>query len=113
MPYSEPLADRLRDALHRRPDVRDHLREKRMFGGIAFLVHGNMAVGVIREDVTARVGPDAYDACLRLPGARPMDFTGRPMKGWLFVAEDALASDDDVDAWVDRCLAFVRTLPPK
>src|SRR3954470_23146218 len=90
--YDEHLAERAR-ALLDRPD----LDERKMFGGIGFLVAGNMSVGVIGEDLIVRVDPDEAEAMLAEPGARPFDFTGRPMKGWLFVAPDATAEDEDLE----------------
>lgn len=108
MAYDEELADRVRHVLGPRdPD------EKNMFGGLAFLLDGNMAVGVLGEDLVARVGPDAEEASLALPGARPMDFTGRPMKGWIFVESGAIAEDHELGSWIDRSLTFVSTLEPK
>ena len=108
MAYDEELADRVRNVLGPRAPV-----EKNMFGGLAFLLDGNMAVGVLGEDLVARVGPDAEQESLAQPGARPMDFTGRPMKGWIFVESDAIAEDDQLGSWIDRSLAFVGTLEPK
>ena len=84
MSFDEGLAQRIREWL----DEQVGLSEKRMFGGLAFLVHGNMAVGVVKSELMVRVGPDAHAAALREPHARPMDFTKRPMKGFVFVSED-------------------------
>jgi len=109
MAYDEGLAERLRDALADRDDV----AEKRMFGGIAFMVRGHMTVGVVKDDLCARVGPQAFDDALALPGARPMDFTGRPMKGWIFVAPEGVDDAEALDGWVARTLAFTTTLPAK
>lgn len=109
MAYDEGLAERLRLALSSRDDV----AEKRMFGGVAFMVRGHMTVGVVKEDLCARVGPDAFEAALALPGARPMDFTGRPMKGWLFVDADGVDDDDALEGWIARTLAFTTSLPAK
>lgn len=106
MAYDEALAERLRDAL-----VAEDVVEKKMFGGIAFMVRGNMCVGVVKSDLCARVGKEHYQVYLACPGARPMDFTKRPMKGWLFVDADGFEADADLRKWVDRCLEFVRTLP--
>jgi TfoX/Sxy family transcriptional regulator of competence genes len=89
------------------------LVEKKMFGGLAFLLHGNMACGVRGEDLIVRVAAEAADAALREPGARPFDLTGRPMKGWLLVDADGHAEDDDLRRWVDRGLAYANSLPPK
>jgi TfoX/Sxy family transcriptional regulator of competence genes len=108
MAFDEGLAQRLRERLGA-----ERVAERKMFGGLAFLVDGNMCVGVMGEELIARVGPDATDAALRRPGARLFDFTSRPMKGWLQVEPAALEDDDALDAWVEDALRYVRTLPPK
>lgn len=110
MAFDPDLADRMETqlvALGARP-VR-----KAMFGGIAFMVNGHMSYGTAREEMHVRVGPDAYEDALAEPQARPMDMTGRVMKGWVTV--DAPADLDEVAlaGWAQRTLAFVRTLPPK
>nr|WP_252981284.1 TfoX/Sxy family protein [Streptomyces chartreusis] len=84
-----------------------------MFGGIAFLVHGNMAVGVSGDDLMVRVGPDGTDAALARPGTRIFDMTGRPMKGWILVAGDALTEDDVLGSWIEEGRTFAAGLPPK
>jgi TfoX/Sxy family transcriptional regulator of competence genes len=109
MAYDEGLATRVRDAIGDRPG----LAEKRMFGGLAFLVHGNMACGVRGDDLIVRIAADDADAALEEPGARPFDLTGRPMKGWLQVGSDGHAEDDDLRRWVDRGVAYATSLPPK
>ncbi|MCB9766059.1 MAG: TfoX/Sxy family protein [Alphaproteobacteria bacterium] len=109
MAFDPVLAERLRDHFAGRAEV----TEKKMFGGVAFMVRGNMCVGVVKDDLCARVGPERFDEHLARPGARVMDFTKRPMKGWLFVSGDAVAEDDALAAWVGRCEDFVRTLPGK
>ena len=110
MAYDEQLADRIRGLLDARSDV----DERNMFGGIAFLLAGNMCIGVNGEDVIARLEPAAADELLGSePGVRPMDFTGRPMRGWLFVAPEATAEAADLERWVRRCEAFASSLPPK
>jgi TfoX/Sxy family transcriptional regulator of competence genes len=108
MAFDEGLAQRIREHLERAGAA--EVSERRMFGGLSFLVAGNMCVGVIGEELIARVGPEG---ALALPGGRPMDFTGTPMRGWITVEQDALASDTTMAAWIDAALAFVRTLPPK
>ncbi len=105
MAYDEVLADRVRD-------VSGGLAEKKMFGGIAFLLAGNMAVGVHGDDLIVRVSRDDHAALLAEPGARPFDMTGKPMAGWLLVAGDVL-DDDVLRAWVDRGVAYAGSLPPK
>jgi len=84
-----------------------------MFGGIAFLYRGNMAVGASGDDLMVRVGPDATDAALARPGTRVFDMTGRPMRGWIVVAASALAEDEALGAWIDEGYAFAAGLPPK
>jgi TfoX/Sxy family transcriptional regulator of competence genes len=107
--YDEDLAQRLRELLASRSDV----TERKMFGGIGFMVGGNMCVGVQGEDLIARVGEEQFDDALAEPHARIFDFAGRPSKGFLYVAPGGTAADGDLRAWLDRALAFVTTLPPK
>jgi TfoX/Sxy family transcriptional regulator of competence genes len=109
MAYDEQLAERIRGVLGDDPGI----GERKMFGGVAFLLDGNMFVGVTNDDLMVRVGPDAWTESLAQPHAREMDFTGRSMKGYVFVAAEGTAEDDDLAAWVDRALAFVGSLPPK
>jgi hypothetical protein len=107
--YDEGLARRLRESL---TDVSE-LSEKRMFGGLAFLVAGNLCVGVIGDELVARVGPVAFPDAVTRPGARPFDFSGRPMKGWILVRPEGFEDDDVLGDWVGRSLEFARSLPPK
>lgn len=107
MAYDEVLAGRVRDAAVDVPLV-----EKRMFGGVAFLLNGNMATGVVGDDLIVRVPKEEYDALLGEPGARVFDMTGRSMTGWLVVAGDVL-DDDVLAAWVERGVAYAGSLPPK
>jgi hypothetical protein len=108
MAYDEILAERLRETVGDGPTV----IEKRMFGGLAFMEQGNLLVGVMGDDLIARIGPDSQEAALAMPGARKFDFTGRPMRGWVIVAGEVL--DDHVLAdWVARAREFVSALPPK
>lgn len=109
MAYDEGLAQRIREIIEDRPGV----TEKEMFGGIAFLLHGNMFVGIVREDLMARVGPDQHEAALARPHARLMDFAGRPMKGFVFVAPEGIADDTALSGWIETALGFVTTLPAK
>lgn len=109
MAYDEGLAQRVRDILVDRADV----EEKQMFGGLSFMLGGNVACGVIKEDLIVRVGPDADTTALEKPFARPFDFTGRPMKGWIMVAQDGLDADEDLEDWVQMGLQFALSLPPK
>jgi TfoX/Sxy family transcriptional regulator of competence genes len=109
MAFDERLAERIRSILASHDDI----REQKMFGGIAWMDHGNMCVGVIRDDLMARVGADAHEASLKEPGTRPMDFAHRPMVGMLYVSPEAVATDKQLRTWVERCLAFTATLLPK
>jgi hypothetical protein len=106
--FDEVLADRLRDRLRDRPGV----TEKKMFGGLAFLTDGNMTVGVHRDDLIARISPEATERALARPGVRPFDITGRPMRGWVLVAGEHL-DDDVLDHWIGEATTFVATLAPK
>lgn len=109
MAYDEGLAERVRDELADRPE----LVERKMFGGLAFMVAGNMCCGVLGDDLIVRVGPDAYESALGEPHAREMDFTGRPMRGMVVVDGSGVADDDALAAWVGRGLAFAGSLPAK
>jgi len=109
MAYDEGLAERVRSLIEERGGG----KEKKMFGGLAFMVRGHMCFGVVGDELMIRVGPDAYEAALREHGAREMDFTGRPLRGMVFVGNDELTEDEALAAWLDRGLAFVRTLPPR
>jgi hypothetical protein len=110
MAYDEDLADRVRAQLA----PQDAVSEKAMFGGLAFLVAGNMAVGLTGGDeLMVRLGPDDGDAALDEPHTRPFDMTGRPMRGWILVETAGIATDDQLGAWVARGTAFARSLPPK
>ncbi|MFJ9537569.1 TfoX/Sxy family protein [Streptomyces sp. NPDC101225] len=109
MAYDEGLAERIRERLRAGPGI----TERHMFGGIAFLYRGNMAVGVWGDDLMVRVGPDAADAALARPGARRFDMTGRPMRGWVVVAGSVVAEDEALGGWLDEGHAFAAGLPPK
>lgn len=108
MAYDETLADRVRDVLAGREGV----TERKMFGGLAFMVRGHMACGILAEELMLRLGAEAADDALDRPHVRPMDFTGRPMTGMVFVGADGLRGRA-LRQWVDRAVAFVETLPPK
>jgi hypothetical protein len=109
MTFDEGLAERVRELLQPRRGI----TERRMFGGLAFMSHGHMFVGVIGSNLMARVGPSAYTSALKKRHVREMDFTGRPMKGYVFVEPEGFASDSDLEHWVSTCLRFVASLPPK
>lgn len=107
MAYSEELAERIRDT------AGDRVTEKKMFGGIAFLHNGNMAVGVSGDDLMCRVGPDAYERALNEPGVEEFSKTGRPMTGWVLVSSTNVSEGDDLSAWVETGIDFAATLPSK
>ena len=109
MAFDEGTAQRIREALDDRADV----SEKKMFGGITFLLGGNMCVGVVGDELMVRVGAAQFEAALAELHAREMDFTGRAMKGFVYVAEPGFESDGDLCAWVERGVAFAGSLPAK
>jgi TfoX/Sxy family transcriptional regulator of competence genes len=109
MSYSQELADRIRAQIGDHPG----LAEKEMFGGIAFLVAGNMSVGVTGNELMVRVGKDAHDEAVALPGARIFDLSSRPMRGWLVVDGEGIDTEDDLEAWIQRGMACAEQLPPK
>jgi len=109
MAYSESLADRIRQILGRLRGV----AEKKMFGGVGFLLRGNMCVGVWKTSLIVRLCPDEADEALTQPHVREFDITGRPMKGWVLVDAEGLDKDDQLQAWVERAAGFVRTLPAR
>lgn len=87
--------------------------ERKMFGGLCFLCRGNMACGIVGNELMVRVGPTAWSEALAQPHAREMDFTGRSMKGMVYVGVPGFAEDPDLAAWVERGTTYARTLPPK
>ena len=109
MAYNEKLAQRIRERLHHLPAY----RERKMFGGVCFLLHGNMACGVLNDDVIVRVGKDAYESALALPHTRAFDTTGRPMTGWVMVSAEGHRLDEQLDVWLQRGVDFAVSLPPK
>ena len=110
MAYDEELAERIRALIADEPAV----TEQRMFGGLAFLVGGNMAVAASGQGgLMLRVDPDETDALAAAPHAGPMEMRGRTMQGWLRVDDDGVATDDDLEPWVRRGVAYARSLPPK
>ncbi|HEX2884694.1 MAG TPA: TfoX/Sxy family protein [Candidatus Limnocylindria bacterium] len=109
MAYDQVLAERIRAALA----GRDNVTEQKMFGGIAFMVNGRMAVGVTGDKLMVRVGAEAHEAAVARPHARPMDFTGRPMRGFVSIDPAGVAADADLARWVEEGAAFAAAQPPK
>ena len=109
MAYSEELAQRIRD------EIGDHpaLVEKQMFGGIAFMVQGNMSVGVSGDDLMVRVGKENHDEAMAQPHVRIFDLSKRPMTGWVLVDAEGTAADDDLARWIDTGVSYAERLPPK
>jgi TfoX N-terminal domain len=108
MAYDERLADRVRGVLA--PET--GLTERKMFGGLAFMLDGHMCCGIVGEDLMLRLGVDGADAALERPHVRPMDFTGKPMAGMVYVSPAGVRGTA-LSRWLERASAFVRTLPPK
>ena len=109
MAYNETLADRIRAVVGDGPG----LTERKMFGGIAFMLNGNMFCGITRDDLMVRVGPDRFEEALASPGAHLMDFTGRPSKGMAFVGPEGYATDEQLRGWVEQTMGYARSLPAK
>ncbi len=109
MAWDEQLAERVRAVVA----VRDDVNEKPMFGGLCLLAHGNMFAGVQSETLMLRVGPEEYEEALGRPHARLMDFSGRPMRGYVYVDPPGIATEAHLREWVELSLAFVDTLPAK
>ena len=102
MAYSEKLAEKVRRALGRRKDV----EEKKMMGGLTFMVNGKMCVGILKDDLMARIDPAMYETALHKRGCREMNFTGKPMKGVVFVDPEGTTNKKDLSYWVDHALDF-------
>jgi len=109
MAYDEPLAERVQDALA----GHSALTERKMFGGIAFMVGGNMACGVVNDDLMIRLDPEEAERALAEEHVRPMDFTGRPMKGFAFVSPGGTDSDEALAGWVELAADHAASLPAK
>lgn len=109
MPYDEDLADRVRALLAGRSGV----REQKMFGGLAFMVDGNMACGVLGAELVVRVGKENLDDALSRSASRPFDMTGRPMRSFVYVGAEGLASDEGLADWAGKGIAYAASLPPK
>ena len=109
MAFDEGLAERIREHTESDPSI----SERKMFGGLCFMSDGNMSFGVLGSEIMVRVGPDDYEAALKCPHAREMDFTGRSMRGMVYVDVDGISEDDGLHAWLQRGLTYARSLPPK
>ena len=109
MAYNENLAERMREVLAHR----NELTEKKMFGGLSFMLGGNMCCGIMKDDLVVRVGPDNHEKALARPHARPMDFTGRALKGMVYVGPEGYRTDMELKYWLDQALSFALSLPPK
>ena len=109
MAYNEELADRVREIVSRKKGI----EEKKMFGGVGFLLNGNMLVGVWKEFLIVRLGPDEGTKALKEKSVIPFDITGKPMKGWIMVVPEGVEDDDRLKKWIQRAIKFVGTLPAK
>lgn len=109
MAYDETLANRVRQALSKHSDF----DEKRMFGGVAFMVRGHMCCGIVGSEIMVRVGAEGYAKALSAPHAREMTFTGRPLTGMVYVASAGFRTEKALEVWVERGLALVRSLPAR
>jgi TfoX/Sxy family transcriptional regulator of competence genes len=109
MAYDEGLAERIRWVL----EDQSSITEKKMFGGIAFLLDGKMFVGIVKDDLMVRVGPERHQESLKKRHVRPMDFTGKSMVGYVFVAPDGVVEDAELERWVRMGKEFAATLPEK
>ena len=109
MAFDEALAGRIRRRLARRKNV----EERKMFGGIGFLLNGNLVVGVWKDSLIVRLGPDEGDEALKEPHVREFDITGRAMKGWVLVEPEGVEGDDQLAGWIQRAAKFVGALPAK
>ena len=114
MPYSKALAARVRQALAgRRGVIEKNIAEKKMFGGVCFLLQGNMLVGVWQDSLIARLGVECAEPALRQEHVREFDVTGRPMKGWVMIDPEGLDTDAQLNEWLEQARDFVTSLPPK
>ena len=110
MAYDEYLSERIKRAFEEKGIP---VEAKKMMGGICYLVDEKMCAGVTNNHLMARIGPDAYNDALERKGCRPMDFTGRPMKGWVMVGVEGFKKDDQLKTWLKKAKAFAKKLPPK
>jgi len=109
MAFNEALAERIRHRLARKKGI----EEKKMFGGVGFLLNGNMLVGVWKDSLIVRLGAEEGDEALKEPHVKPFDITGKAMKGWAMVTPEGIEDDEQLKAWVQRALKFVGKMPAK
>ena len=109
MPYNEDLADRLRALLAGRPEV----RERKMFGGLCFMLNGNMACGILGSEMVVRVGRENLEHALSQPHSRLFDMTGRPMRSFVYVAAEGIATSEGLEDWAGKGITYAAALPPK
>ncbi len=109
MAYEEAVAERVRKEFSKIKGV----TEKKMFGGIAFMVHGNMCCGVLNDKLMVRVGAEAHTASLKKPNVHEMDFTGKPLKGFIYVEPAGFKTAKDLRYWINKAMEYVMTLPKK
>ena len=102
MAYSETLANRIREQLQDKEGV----AEKEMMGGLTFMINDKMCVGIIKDEMMCRIDPERYEEALEKTGCHEMDFTGRPMKGWVMVDESGMKNQDEMNAWIKMALEF-------
>jgi TfoX/Sxy family transcriptional regulator of competence genes len=108
MVYNLKLAERIRSELHGIPFV-----EKKMFGGVGYMLNGNLACGVNKDDLIVRIDPTKHTGLLKKPHVRPFDMPGRPMKGWVVVEADGIKTAKQLNTWIKEGIEFALTLPPK
>ena len=109
MAYDQGLAERIREYFYEQPNV----AEKKMFGGLCFMFGEHMCCGIVGDTLMARVGPNKYTECLTKVHTREMDFTGKAMKGMIYVLPAGIEEDHDLANWIECCVDFVSSLPPK
>ena len=109
MAYDEGSAERIRELLTEQENV----SERKMFGGLAFMLNGHMTIGLNNDDLMVRIGAEKHEEALAEPHTRKMDFTGRSMRGYIFVNPEGYTEDDDLAAWIKRASDFTLSLPPK
>ena len=109
MAFDESLAERIRQSLGRKKGI----KEKKMFGGIGFLLNGNMCVGVWKDSLIVRLKPEQWEEALKEPHVKEFNITGRSMKGWLLVGPNGVEDDDQLNEWLQRAVKFVGKLPAK